>query len=252
MWRNLPPYLEGWRFLKPSLLYVEAHSFETFERPLKMKAVCFFETPRTRNPDIERKSSGDLNLNLLVVCEINFVLIRDILPVFRFVRWTGRSDYWLRYVCASTLLSACPYGTNRLAIVGFSWNLIYEYFSNLYLGTSMSSVQCIMFTLPFINQYLCTILCMLNHTLVTGPVCFVLYWHHLQRALSKSKSFASRQVIISTFWPFVMRSQFFKTRCTNLNIIKAPSSRHTHYWRSFIDTRSCANVFKKLRYDNKQ
>jgi hypothetical protein len=65
---------------------VEARSFEMFELPLKMKAVCFFETRGTSKPDIERKISGDMNFNLSVVFEINFVLVRDILPVFRRVR----------------------------------------------------------------------------------------------------------------------------------------------------------------------
>ena len=46
---------------------MQARSFETFEWPLKMKAVCFFETRGTSIPDIERKSSGDLSLNLSVV-----------------------------------------------------------------------------------------------------------------------------------------------------------------------------------------
>jgi hypothetical protein len=55
-------HLEGSKILNPSPLYVKARSFETFEWPLKIKVVCFFETRGTSIPDIERKSSEDLNL----------------------------------------------------------------------------------------------------------------------------------------------------------------------------------------------
>jgi len=72
---------------------MEARFFETFELPLKMKTVCFFETRGTSNPDIERNSSGYMNLNLSVVFEIYFVLIRDILPDLSAFAKLGKSNY---------------------------------------------------------------------------------------------------------------------------------------------------------------
>lgn len=103
---------------------------------------------------------------------------------------------------------------------------------------------------PFINQHLCSTICVRNHLLVTASMLLVLYWHHFQGDLPVISSQHIR-VIISACRPFVIRPQFFKPSNTSLNIIKAPSSRHTLYRRSFIDIWSCAAVFKKLRSDNK-
>jgi len=104
---------------------------------------------------------------------------------------------------------------------------------------------------PFINQHLCTTLCLRNQLLVTASVRFVLYWRHFQGDFLPVISSQHIQVIVSACWPFFIRPQFFKPNCTPLNIIKAPSSRHTLYRRSFIDIRSCTAVFKELRSDNK-
>jgi hypothetical protein len=111
-------------------------------------------------------------------------------------------------------------------------------------------VPCIVILLPFINQHLCTTVCLRNHLLVTTSMRFVLYWHHFQGDFLPVNSSQHIQVIINTCWPLVIRPQFFKHSWTVLNIIKAPSSRHTLYGRSFIDIQSCAAVFEKLRFDN--
>jgi len=48
----------------------------------------------------------------------------------------AKSDYWLRHVCLSVCLSVCPYGTIRLRLDGFSWNLKFEDFSKMHEETS--------------------------------------------------------------------------------------------------------------------
>jgi hypothetical protein len=120
----------------------------------------------------------------------------------------------------------------------------------LYVPCIIIIIILLLLLLPFINQHLCTTLCLRNHLLVTTSMRFVLYWHHFQGDLPVNSS-QHIQVIINACWPFIIRPQFFKHSWTALNIIEAPSSRHILYRRSFIDIQSCAAVFKKLRSDNK-
>jgi len=59
-------------------------------------------------------------------------------------------------------------------------------------------VPCIMFTSLFINQHLCTTICILNHKLVTAPTRYCVYWHHCQEALPNCRFFVTCLMIIST------------------------------------------------------
>ena len=56
-----------------------------------------------------------------------------------------------------------------------------------------------------INQHLYTTLCLVHHTLVTATRRFTVYEHDLQGTPSNCQFFV-RQVLISTCWPFDMRS----------------------------------------------
>ena len=51
--------------------------------------------------------------------------------MFRSVRRITKSDYRLRHVCPSVSLSVCSHRTTRLALDGFSWNLVFENFSKI-------------------------------------------------------------------------------------------------------------------------
>jgi hypothetical protein len=62
-----------------------------------------------------------------------------------------------------------------------------------------SYVQCITFILPYINQHLCTTLCIINHVLVTNLTRFGVYWHHLQGAQYNCIFVATRQMVTNTY-----------------------------------------------------
>ena len=51
--------------------------------------------------------------------------------VFWRVRKTAKSDYYFPHVCLSVCLSVRPHGTSRPPLCRFSWNLIFEHFSNI-------------------------------------------------------------------------------------------------------------------------
>jgi len=48
---------------------------------------------------------------------------------FRRLWKIAKSDYELRHVCLCVCLSVCQYGTTRLLLGGFFFNLMFEYFS---------------------------------------------------------------------------------------------------------------------------
>ena len=59
-------------------------------------------------------------------------------------------------------------------------------------------VPCIIFVLSlFINQHLCTLLCILNHTLVTHPARFFQCWHRLQGGWSNCKFYATHPSLLT-------------------------------------------------------
>jgi hypothetical protein len=72
--------------------------------------------------------------------------------------------------------------------------------------------------LPFINQHLCTTLCLRNHLLVTTSILSLLYWRHFQGDLLPVFSSQHIQVIINACWPLSDRS-FLSTVGSALNII---------------------------------
>ena len=70
----------------------------------------------------------------------------------------------------------------------------------------------------FTGQHLCTILCILDHILTIASTCFGDHWHHLQGVQFNCKFLETHQMIISTGWPLVTRSQFV-TQHTQLVVI---------------------------------
>jgi len=59
--------------------------------------------------------------------------------IFRLFRKIAKGDYWLCHVC--------PPGTARLPLDGFSWNLVFEYFSKICQGNSFLSLTSVNDTL---------------------------------------------------------------------------------------------------------
>ena len=98
----------------------------------------------------------------------------------------------------------------------------------------------IMFTPPFINQHLSTMLCITN----PAPTRFGVFWHHLQGAPPNWKFFTTRQMIINPRWPLVKISQIFNYKCTAFNIITDPSVMLLS-----TGTVRSKNLLKKLFYN---
>jgi len=85
--------------------------------------------PYLKNQLLFVKHNGikTLNTQLLVPCNKFVVLDRRRLVLGVFAKLWKATFSFVMSVC----LSVCPHGTNRLLLEGFSWNMIFQYFSKM-------------------------------------------------------------------------------------------------------------------------
>ena len=79
-----------------------------------------------------------LCLNPITIADFLVSFELEILHIFGRVHKITKRCYWLRYVCQPASPSVRPHGSTRVPPVGFSWLLIFEYFSKFCWNNQVS------------------------------------------------------------------------------------------------------------------